>query len=61
MLLRMSRQLPARTGWAAADAMRSVWIQTDPNKGWFQMLRFYFPAKAVFDKTSQAGETEKVK
>ncbi len=40
---------------------RGNWIQTDPNKGWFQMLRFYFPTKAFFDKTWQAGETELVK
>ena len=41
--------------------MRGNWIQTDPKKGWFQMLRFYFPAKAFFDKSWQPGETVLVK
>ncbi len=43
------------------DVPRGNWIQTDPTKGWFQMLRFYFPTKAFFDKTWQPGETEEVK
>jgi len=40
---------------------RGNWIQTDPNRGFFQVLRFYFPTKAFFDKTWQPGETEEIK
>jgi hypothetical protein len=34
------------------------WIQTDPDKGWFQMLRFYSPLPTFFDKRWRAGEVE---
>lgn len=40
---------------------RGNWIQTVPNKGWFAMLRFYFPTEGFFDKTWRAGEFELVK
>ena len=34
------------------------WIQTDPRKGWFQILRFYSPLQPFFDRTWQAGEVD---
>ncbi len=34
------------------------WIQTDPAKGWFQLLRFYAPLPSFFDRTWRAGEVE---
>ena len=36
------------------------WVQTVPGKGWFQILRFYFPKQSFFDKTWRAGEVEEV-
>jgi hypothetical protein len=37
------------------------WIQTDPKKGWFVMLRLYSPLQSFFDKTWRPGEIELVK
>jgi len=37
------------------------WIQTDPNKGWFIILRLYSPLQSFFDKTWRPGEIELVK
>lgn len=37
------------------------WIQTDPKKGWFPMLRLYSPLQSFFDKTWRPGEIELVK
>ena len=34
------------------------WVQTDPDKGWFQLLRLYSPLPAFFDKTWRPGEIE---
>lgn len=36
------------------------WVQTDPDRGWFQLLRFYSPLPSFFDKTWRAGEVEPV-
>jgi hypothetical protein len=36
------------------------WIQTDPDKGWFVILRCYSPLQPFFDKTWRAGEFELV-
>jgi hypothetical protein len=36
------------------------WIQTDPDKGWFPMLRLYSPLPSFFDKTWRVGEVELV-
>jgi hypothetical protein len=36
------------------------WIQTDPESGWFVMLRCYSPLQPFFDKTWRAGEIELV-
>lgn len=36
------------------------WVQTDPDKGWFQLLRFYSPLPSFFDKTWRPGELEPV-
>ncbi|MFI1239870.1 DUF1254 domain-containing protein [Nocardia salmonicida] len=36
------------------------WIQTDPDKGWFAILRCYSPLQPFFDKTWRAGEFEVV-
>jgi len=37
------------------------WIQTDPKKGWFTMLRLYSPLRSFFDKTWRPSEIELVK
>ncbi|WP_270046672.1 DUF1254 domain-containing protein [Solirubrobacter ginsenosidimutans] len=36
------------------------WIQTDPEKGWFVILRLYSPLPAFFDKTWRPSEFELV-
>ncbi|TRW45690.1 DUF1254 domain-containing protein [Georgenia yuyongxinii] len=36
------------------------WIQTDPQKGWFVILRLYSPLQPFFDKSWRAGEIELV-
>ncbi len=35
-------------------------VQTDPNRGWFQILRFYSPTKGFFNKSWRPGEVELV-
>jgi hypothetical protein len=47
---------PARPDGVAAGN----WIQTDPEKGWFAILRCYSPLQPFFDKTWRAGEFELV-
>ena len=37
------------------------WIQTDPDKGWFVMLRCYSPLQSFFDKSWRIGEIVLVK
>ncbi len=48
------------TVWFAPEKPEGVadgnWIQTDPEKGWFTILRFYGPLPAFFDKSWRAGE-----
>ncbi|WP_299809629.1 DUF1254 domain-containing protein [uncultured Roseibium sp.] len=36
------------------------WIQTDPEKGWFTLLRLYSPLPGFFDKSWQLSEIESV-
>jgi hypothetical protein len=36
------------------------WIQSDPEKGWFTILRCYSPLASFFDKSWRAGEIELV-
>ncbi len=40
---------------------RGNWIQTDPNKGWFTILRLYSPLPSFFDKTWRVSEIEEVR
>jgi len=40
---------------------RGNWIQTDPKKGWFTLLRLYSPLPSFFDKSWQPTEFEVVK
>jgi hypothetical protein len=42
------------------DAAPGNWIQTDPEKGWFVLLRLYSPLPSFFDKSWRAGEIELV-
>jgi hypothetical protein len=42
------------------DVAAGNWIQTDPDKGWFVILRLYSPLAAFFDKTWRPGEIEPV-
>jgi len=37
---------------------RGNWIQTDPNKGWFTILRLYSPLPSFFDKSWRPSEIE---
>jgi hypothetical protein len=37
------------------------WIQTDPERGWFTVLRLYSPLQPFFDKTWRPGEIEPVR
>jgi hypothetical protein len=46
---------------APAGVKRGNWIQTDPSKGWFTMLRLYSPTSSFFDKSWRIGEIEEVK
>jgi len=36
------------------------WVQTDPAKGWFTILRLYSPLQSFFEKSWRAGEFELV-
>jgi hypothetical protein len=36
------------------------WIQSDPEKGWFVILRLYSPLQSFFDRTWRPGEFEVV-
>jgi hypothetical protein len=40
---------------------RGNWIQTDPNKGWFMLLRLYSPLQSFFDKSWRPSEIEVVR
>jgi hypothetical protein len=40
---------------------RGNWIQTDPNKGWFTILRLYSPLEPFFDKSWRPSEIEEVR
>jgi hypothetical protein len=40
---------------------RGNWIQTDPKKGWFSVLRLYSPLEPFFAKTWRPSEVEVVK
>ncbi|MGE3872956.1 MAG: DUF1254 domain-containing protein [Parvibaculaceae bacterium] len=39
---------------------RGNWIQTDPKKGWFTILRLYSPLPSFFDKSWRPSEVEQV-
>jgi hypothetical protein len=39
---------------------RGNWIQTDPSKGWFTILRLYSPMQSFFDKSWRPSEIELV-
>lgn len=41
-----------------AGVERSNWIQTDPKKGWFTILRLYSPLEPFFTKTWRPSEVE---
>lgn len=36
------------------------WVQTDPERGWFAILRLYSPLQSFFDKSWRPGEFEQV-
>lgn len=44
-----------------ADVSDGNWIQTDPEKGWFIILRLYSPLPAFFDKSWRPSEIELVR
>ena len=43
------------------DVKRGNWIQTDPEKGWFVILRLYSPLEPFFTKAWRPSEIERVK
>jgi hypothetical protein len=69
-----SQRYPSPAAEASADGATTVyfapeqpdgvargnWIQTDPEKGWFTILRLYSPLPAFFDKSWQPSEIEPV-
>ena len=44
-----------------AGVERGNWIQTDPGKGWFTILRLYSPLPSFFDKSWRPSEIEPVR
>jgi hypothetical protein len=40
------------------DVAAGAWIQTDPDKGWFVILRLYSSLQSFFDKSWRVGEIE---
>jgi hypothetical protein len=70
-----SQKYPSPAAEAAADGTTTVyfgptqpegvargnWIQTDPEKGWFTILRLYTPLPSFFDKTWRPSEIEPVR
>lgn len=70
-----SQSYPSPAAEAAADGTTTVyfgptrpdgvaagnWIQTDPAKGWFTILRLYGPLPSFFDKTWRPSEITPVK
>ena len=70
-----SQSFPSPAAQAAADGSttvtisptqpggvpRSNWIQSDPNKGWFIILRLYSPLPSFFDKSWRPGEIDLVR
>lgn len=70
-----SQSYPSPAAQAAADGSTTVyfgptqpdgvdrgnWIQTDPDKGWFTILRLYGPLPSFFEKTWRPSEVERVK
>ena len=69
-----SQSFPTPAAEAAADGSTTVyfgpekpegvadgnWIQTDPKKGWFTILRLYSPKPSFFDKSWRISEIEPV-
>ncbi|MCB1499801.1 MAG: DUF1254 domain-containing protein [Bauldia sp.] len=69
-----SQSYPTPAAEAAADGTTTVyfgpdkpegvadgnWIQTNPQKGWFTILRLYSPLPSFFDKSWRIGEIEPV-
>ena len=43
-----------------AGVARGNWIQTDPKKGWFVILRLYNPLEPFFDKSWRPSEIEQL-
>jgi hypothetical protein len=43
-----------------SDSPDGNWIQTDPEKGWFTILRLYSPLEPYFDKSWRPSEIEPV-
>jgi len=70
-----SQSFPSPAAEASADGSTTVyfgptkpdsvsagnWVQTDPKKGWFTILRLYSPLESFFDKSWRPSEIELVK
>jgi hypothetical protein len=48
-------------GPKAPEGKESNWLETDPGKAWFTILRMYGPLKPWINKTWRPGEIELVK
>ena len=46
---------------AVTVGQRGNWIQTDPKKGWFTILRLYSPLEPLFTKAWRPSEIELVR
>ncbi len=44
-------------GPTAPEGKESNWLQTNPDKGWFPILRLYNPLQPWFDKTWQPARS----
>ncbi len=42
-----------------ADVPEGNWVQTDPGKGWFVILRLYSPLPSFFDMSWRIGELQR--
>jgi hypothetical protein len=47
-------------GPSAPEGKESNWLQTNPDKGWFPILRLYNPLQPFFDKTWRPSEIEPI-
>ena len=47
--------------WYKRNVFGSNWIKTNPDEGWFTILRLYGPLEPIFEKTWKPNDIERVK